>query len=324
MDRRDFIRETAAASAALALAPRAQAADRSTVVLVHLPGAAALRGDERVAAVEKMVAAGMAKLTGKSGAAAWSSLFKPGDVVALKVNCLCGPISTSVALADVVARGVMSAGVKGENTLVWERSKRELSAGGYSYGLQPAGYQIIATDDKSLGISADTFAYGKVTQKVSKMVTERATALINLPIVKDHNIAGVTGALKNHYGTISKPWECHAGKGDPFVADVAALKPIRERERLVICDALTMVFEGGPMNRPDWRFVKDTLLFATDPVAHDVLAWKMIEEVRALKGLKPLAKVGRQPTYLQTAASETHKLGIYDEAAIDVERVELT
>ena len=327
MERRDFLKDAAAGAALVGLAGRGHGAPaplaRATVVQVHLAGSAAATGAERTVALEKMLAAGIAKLTGRTGEAAWKGLFKPDDVVALKVNCLSGRIATTVALADVVARGVLSAGVKGEHCLVYERSQRELLAAGYTMGPQPGGYRVVATDQGEFGWEAETTKVGEGQQRLTKIVTQKATALVSLPIVKDHNIAGVTGALKNHYGDIQRPGELHRLGLEQHIPALAALPPLRGKLRLVVGDALTTLYEGGPMNRPDRRHVLDCILLSLDPLAYDAATWKIIEDVRAAKGLPTLARAGREPTWLKVAAAAPYQLGIADPARIDVVRIEL-
>ncbi len=327
MNRRDFLREAALGAATVGLtAPPTPgaAADRATVVIVHLPGAGASAGPERLVAVQRMVAAGLHRLTGLDGAAAWLAFVQPTDRVVLKVNALAARIATSPELADAVARGCLAAGVAGEACLVFDRFERELRAAGYPPGPHPAGYQIVATDSAGRGYDDQPSVMRGVSQRLSRVISRDATAILNLPVVKDHNIAGVTAALKNHYGSIAAPQQLHGDRGDPHIPDVCCLPAIRDRHRLVIGDALTIVFDGGPGSRSDRRLQLDRLLLSRDPVAHDAVAWQMIEAARQAKGLRPLAREGREPTWLATAAAPPRSLGVADPTRIDQVVVELT
>ncbi|MBI5834840.1 MAG: DUF362 domain-containing protein [Armatimonadetes bacterium] len=321
VDRRGFMAGVAAASVAASLAGRADAADEAVVVAVHCPGVAALAVDQRAAKVAKMVAAGLAKLTGKDGADAWKSLFRADDTVALKVNCLASAISTRTDVADAVARGVMSAGVPGDKCLVWERSERELSGAGYLVGANPAGYRVVATNSAGYGHDAEPTIQGTVTQKLSTLTTSHATALVSLPILKDHNLAGITAALKNHFGSINEPWKLHGPGICQAIADLNSIPALRTKHRLVVCDATTVVIDGGPSNKPDARRDLDLILLALDPVAHDTVGTQLIEDLRKEAGLRPLARVGRPPAYIKLAADLG--LGIADPAKIRIERVEV-
>jgi len=43
---------------------------------------------------------------------------------------------------------------------------------------------------------------------VSKILTQMCDVIINMPILKDHQMAGVTFAMKNMYGTVDRPTRC--------------------------------------------------------------------------------------------------------------------
>jgi uncharacterized protein (DUF362 family) len=324
MDRREFIRDAAVGAAALSLSGLVPAAaeGEARVVVVHLEGVGNLLGETKRAAIAKMVSAGMKRLTGVDGSAAWRRFVKPDDVVALKVNCLAARCATSPELADVAAAGVMSAGVSGEHTLVYERTQRELTAAGYKMGPQPGGYRVVATDGDGYGWSKDTLSRGGVTQNVTSILTEHAGVLINLAMLKDHNIAGVTASMKNHFGDIKMPWQLHGNHGDPHIADVASLGPIRNKQKLILTDAMTVVYDGGPVYNPRAMAHLDTILLATDTVANDFVGWKLIDQIRVQKGMKPVAQAGREPAYIRSAADRG--LGVADEARISIERVEVT
>ncbi|MCC7493630.1 MAG: DUF362 domain-containing protein [Fimbriimonadaceae bacterium] len=323
MDRRDFLKEAAVGAAVLGLAAEQDllAAAGPTVVVVHSAGAAASSGDARRQRIQKMLTAGIEKLSGQRGAAAWKKYVKPSDVVALKVNVLASRAATSPLLADAVARGVISAGVKPPNCWIFDRFERELTAAGYRVGTQPGGHRVLATDTAGYGYEATAVSSGSVSQRLSSIVAKHASVLVNLPVIKDHNIAGVTAALKNHYGCIHNPAALHGNHADPQIAEVNVIPALRRKQKLVISDALAVIYEGGPSFSPSYRFEQDCLLLATDPVAHDAVAWKMIEDIRAKKGLRPLARVGRNPGYLTSAASRA--LGVADLARINVVRVEV-
>ncbi|MBI2302576.1 MAG: DUF362 domain-containing protein [Armatimonadetes bacterium] len=322
--RREFIGSAVAMAAGLTV-HRARAADpgRTLVVVVHRPGVAALKGDERRAVLQPMLDAGLAQLCGKSGAAAWAEYVRPEDVVAIKVNTIAAQTATSPDLADLVARGVMAAGVPGERVRVYDRFERELERAGYTLGVNPAGYRVVSTDHAELGYDPRTHRSGRVEQRITRVLTQSTTALINLPVLKDHNVCGVTGALKNHFGSIDNPQKLHEQQASPHVAEVNCFPPIRNAHRLVIGDALWVVYEGGPTSNPRFRFAADSLLLATDPVAHDQIAYGLLDGIRKQRGLPPLARVGREPGYLKAAAAPPRSLGVCDPARIDVKRIEV-
>lgn len=54
------------------------------------------------------------------------------------------------------------------------------------------------------------------------------------------------------------------------------------------------------------QFIYDGLVVSQDPVAADYMGWKIVDEQRVMRGLRPLAETGRSPKFLETAA----KLGL--------------
>ena len=63
---------------------------------------------------------------------------------------------------------------------------------------------------------------------------------------------------------------------------------------------------------PQWRWPCNRLLVSMDPVALDYVGWQIIEEKRREMDLPPLKEVGRQPSYIKTAADNNHLLGTND------------
>jgi uncharacterized protein (DUF362 family) len=157
-----------------------------------------------------------------------------------------------------------------------------------------------------------------VGSRLSKILTRYTNVLINIPVLKDHDGAGVTIALKNMYGVIHNPNKYHPNGCDPYVADLNMLPEIRTRMRLTICDATTAMYEGGPAFKPEHSWKCNGLLVSSDPVALDATGWRMIERKRAEKGLKTLEAEQRSPRYIVTAADREHRLGNCDPSCIEV------
>ena len=49
---------------------------------------------------------------------------------------------------------------------------------------------------------------GLIAFAFSKILTRECAMVINLPILKDHSMAGVTFAMKNMYGVVDRPQAC--------------------------------------------------------------------------------------------------------------------
>ncbi|MBM4079531.1 MAG: DUF362 domain-containing protein, partial [Planctomycetes bacterium] len=106
---------------------------------------------------------------------------------------------------------------------------------------------------------------------------------------------------------------------DPYVADICAHPVIKDKLRLVVCDAIRAQYNGGPAYAPQWAWKHNGLLFSRDPVAIDRIGAQIIEEKRKASGMPPLKQAGREPKYIETAA----KLGLGegDPAKIEVIQV---
>lgn len=249
---------------------------------------------------------------------AWKRVVRPGEVVGLKVNCLAGKgNSTRVELVEAICERLHQVGVK--DIVIWDRLNADLESARFRIVERGPGVRCFGND--TLGFEEELATYGSVGSLLSRTLTQVCDAVINLPVLKDHGIAGVTIALKSMFGAIHNPNKYHLDVGDPYVADVNMLPPIRRKVRLTICDATTAQYEGGPSYMPQWTWPYNGLLAATDPVALDHTGWQIIEKKRAAMGMKPLKELKREPTYISTAADSQHRLGTNDSRRIELVEV---
>jgi uncharacterized protein (DUF362 family) len=258
----------------------------------------------------------------ENSVAAWRRIAGAGDTVSLKVNTLGGRgISTSVELVEAICERLQQAGVAAGNITVWDRDSEEMERAGFRIAVGGDRVQCYGTD--RVGYEDDLSAWGSVGSRLSKILTRASSVLINLPVLKDHDGAGVTIALKNMYGAIHNPNKYHPNGCDPYVADLNMLPEIRSRMKLVICDATTAMYEGGPGFKPEHSWKCNGLLAAQDAVALDFTGWQTIERKRAEMGLKTLEAEQRAPRYIATAADSEHGLGHCDAARIAVVEVDV-
>ncbi len=144
---------------------------------------------------------------------------------------------------------------------------------------------------------------------LSVLVTRMVNKIITIPCLKDHKSAGVTLALKNmshgmnnnvcrsHVpatyrlgGGISGPNQCNT-----FIPTAVAQAPLIQKAKLHIMDGLIGVYEGGPgsWNRTWGTWHRNSLYFATDPVAMDHVGWDIIDQKRAEEGWAPVGHMGQ-------------------------------
>jgi uncharacterized protein (DUF362 family) len=245
--------------------------------------------------------------------APWKKLVRPGEVVGLKINTLGGPaLSSNSVLIAAICERLKQAGVKASDIVIWDNTNEALEHAGYKLSNNGNVERVLGSDDKSAGYEEKSTIYASVNSRFSKLLTRTCDCMINVPILKDHSLAGVTIAMKNMYGVIHNPADLHGKDCSPYIADLNVLPEIKSKFRLVICDAMTGCYEGGPGFKPQYAWKYNGLMVATDPVALDYTGWQIIERKRKEAGLKTLEEVGRPPKYIAVAADAQHRLGTND------------
>jgi uncharacterized protein (DUF362 family) len=357
INRRTFIKSTAATGASFALfrsalsdsePPGGEETGKSRVVQVASPGV--VKEGRRLdnPHVRKMVERGILELTGKKDlAAAWKCFVKPDDVVGIKLNSGDGKrfISTKKPILEVVIDGVQAAGVPANKIIVWDQVEESLHGrycriqkmkrveGGVQYrGCTPTLRKENYMEGKPLdGFETEPvkFSWGQV--KVAELVANELTAIINLPVLKDHACSGVTLSMKNiSHAVVDQPWHCHDDSCDPYIADIVNIPVVRDKLRLHILDGIFGVAEGGPpLMSMNHLFNEEKILLSTDPVAVDTIGCTWVVEARKKKGYPPLEEAenkipgfkGRPPKHIATAAARG--LGTNDVKKIELVKVDL-
>lgn len=327
--RRDFIKTLAAGAVALGAGDKLafadtphRAAGKSKIVIAT---DSSLRGTGGVVDSKRVLALLDRAMESYYGThdpiEPWRRLAHPGQTVGLKVNTIAGPgLSTNLQLVAVIAERLQQAGIQPHNIIIWDRTNHELERAGFHLSSAPNAIRCFGTDAPGVGYENQSESYGSVRCRLSKILTQHCDVVINVPLLKHHSMSGMTMSMKNMYGVIDNPRDCHANGCNPGVADVAMLPTIRKKVHFTIADATTCCYEGGPGFRPEYVWQQDSLLAGTDPVALDYTGWQIIERKRAEKGLKSLQASGLAPGYIAVAA-ETHRgLGTNDPKRIEMIR----
>lgn len=340
MRRRDFLRLSL--GAALVPGVRAMARGTAPAAAALVPSALEPLGSERllgrVVTVADLIPSGLTLVSNRdalpqerlrarldAGLAAllgpepWRQLVGPKDTVAIKVNGLGAPLlSPRPELVRAIVAGVRSAGVPDDRVIVWDRSTRELEQSGFPRQIAAGAVRAYGTDAlRGGGYATDLESFGEVGSFVTRILTDYATVLINIGVLKDHDLAGVSAGMKNLYGTIHNPNRYHDHGCDPYVAHVTALPSVRRKLRLTVIDAVLGQAQGGPAFVSSWIWPCGRILLACDPVACDAVAWDWIERRRATMGLPTLSEVQRAPAWIATAAA----LGLGRDRGVRIEEV---
>jgi hypothetical protein len=283
------------------------------------------------AAVREALGRGMKELTQADDAVeAWRTFFEPGDVVGIKMNPVGNPLAnSSTELMREVIDGLKSAGVKTKDMIVFERYKQEFIGAkmheGVPDGVSWTGLTAESDDPSQLklswntgdpltGYDPDEYMTMELIHQdhdpkddrarrshLGLLVTRRVNKLVLLPVLKDHGSAGVTGALKNmSHGLVNNVARSHGTSTsnvcNQFIPQVVSHSIIRKKCVLQIMDGIRGVYQGGPFAHAKdlhWTWENNALFFATDPVAMDHVAWRIIDAKRQEKGLAPVAAVGK-------------------------------
>jgi uncharacterized protein (DUF362 family) len=304
--------------------------------------------------VAEMVRRGLTALTGEPAARdAWRKLFSPSDVIGIKVNCSGAPgiCSHPVVVAEIV-RNLVSIDVKPAQIYIYERFKNQMDEVRYDRYV-PQGVNVVAVENTRSQISnydprtyveVDFFGEEDTRSNLVKLVSERFTKIINVPNMKDHGAAGVTGCLKNiAYGDFSNVARSHRNEKTntfSFIGTLATVEPLRSITTLQVMDGLRGVWHGGPFSPTrKFRFYPKQMMFGTDPVAMDRLLIDIIDDKRKAEGansvwdrthVKPGRGYGDDPNIQRFIREPGHieycsklGLGVYDRGKIRLKEIQL-
>jgi uncharacterized protein (DUF362 family) len=171
---------------------------------------------------------------------------------------------------------------------------------------------------------------------LAKWITKEVNKVVNLCVLKHHQSAGVTIALKNlSHGLVNNVNRSHPtptlNTCGTFIPAIVQHPIIRKKVVLNILDAVLAAYHGGPGRRVE-RYVwqHKTMYFATDPVALDKVGWKAIDKQRESVGMMPiaLAKPDADSRYLNMQVEHIEiagalGLGMFPDEKIDLRRIDL-
>lgn len=232
--------------------------------------------------VQTMIDESVKQLTGIDDVGeAWLSLMPgitTGSVVAIKVNCRSSALPTHPEVAYAVASGLGNMVIDGasfpENNIhIYDNFKAYMADSGYTENTSSEGVQCYS----ETSFASQSYSINGISQHVCSLVHDTADFLINIGVLKNHaSMAGATLCMKNHFGTIDSPRNMHLNYGDPYIAALNAIEPIRSKQVLAILDGILGAAEGGPYGAP--TFVANKIIMSQDTVAVDALGRELLEE----------------------------------------------
>jgi hypothetical protein len=258
-----------------------------------------------------MVDRGLLELTAQSTvAAAWSTLlpgYAAGKGIAIKVNfnnsngCSDGDtiIDGLVEPVNALIRGMLLSGVREQDIWIYD-ALRPIPAR-FRNRCAYASVHFVdrecaetATFDSADPHASVSFGNSNLKSRHLADVLINATYLINMPIIKDHGISGVTLGFKNHFGTLKYVIGAGADNLHDFIdpshsAFSANYNPlveinqnphIRGKTILVVGDGLYGALGNTNVVPTRWQTFGNaacnSLFFARDPVAIDCVMMDLL------------------------------------------------
>ncbi len=282
---------------------------KSKVVLVRSAKTLDAKGAVQPTAVKSLLERGLQLYGNVAPEKVLGRIFHERDRVGIKVNCLARRVAISQPETTAAVIDLLTAmGVQPDRITIWERTTNELRKAGYTPNAFQSGPRCLGTDAQNAGYSQKLYPIGSIGSLVSNILLA-VDININLPVLKDHSLAGLGGGMKNYYGAIHNPNKYHDNHCSPHVAEVCALPEIRQKNQLTIMDCLNVQYHGGPAHNPGFVERYGGLIIGEDPVAVDFVALSVLEKIREKHRKKPLRREGRHPEWIAAAAGEKYKLG---------------
>ena len=255
---------------------------------------------------------------------AYASIFTPDDRVAIKVLW-----TVHLPVLDPILRGLLSIGMPPENISIFDF--RQLNRKWWSpkegtpqlWAREP-GHQVFNIYQEQYGVGIAGGKYSHRVEEVGSQTTRfeqvlyDCTALINVAHLKTHFLAETTISLKNHQGSHRVPHVLHAS-WDVSLALLNHAPPIRDKTRLVLCDATAPLYDRGPQSRnciSTWKY--NGILASRDPVALDSVGVSIIAEKRREEGLSH----DLPRSHVQLRNAERLRLGRHASESIEVKRID--
>jgi uncharacterized protein (DUF362 family) len=324
VSRRDFLKTALVGGVGITALPGligkgyAESSGTSRIALIEDPGFSSemkINPEPLREAVDSLIK----KLTGKgSPSEAWEAIlkgYKKGQVIGIKVNCINRRLPSHPQLVEAITSSLIEFGVPENDIVIWDRTNGELKKCGYKLNESQTGIRCFGTDSEGWGYDTDNPIEIEGQEKyLSKILTRLCDHLINVPVLKDHSLAGITLSMKNHYGTVDNPGSLHGNNCDPFIAKLNAAPDIKNKTRLILLDAILGIYRGGPGGSP--QFAPNILAASFDTVAIDKFGMNIINQERRRNGLDETTGMAK---HIRTAAMMG--LGTDDESKIKIEKV---
>ncbi len=285
-------------------------------------------------AVSELMDQAMMKLTGRSSAKeAWRDIVLPDDIVGIKINPLAGPeLSTHSIIIDKIVEGLYGAGVLRKQIIIWDRFEEHLLNAGYPIKQDESDVRTFASDTEGIGYDDEVYYESEkdsiarrenesTRSRYSRIVTEQVDVIINVPVLKHHAMAGVSGCLKNlAFGSVDNTRRFH-GKPlycNPAIGEILEHKVLKEKLTLNIVDGLLASFDRGPTYHAESTWKYGSLFISADPVILDVLVLQTVNQKREEMELDSVSKFANHINSASSLGLGTNTLDQADLRQVEV------
>lgn len=264
-----------------------------------------------------------------------------------------GLISTRLEVVDAIITWLEANGVKRSNIVIWDRFDYSVLDAGFTAERYPGiGLDGMQTMDESAAggetednsrwlkpdgthVSSDRFdmdvfywadvdgpkdsqylnqhVFNGKRSYFGKLVTQKLTKIINVPVFKNTG-NGISMATKNlGYGAICNTGRLHLPLFFDVCTEVLAFPCLRDKVVLNVTDGLRGQYDGGPMPAAGFVYPYNTLFFATDPFASDMVCHNIMVQKRKDMGIR----VNEHPMFTEYLHyGERLGLGVVDAAKV--------
>lgn len=260
----------------------------------------------------------------QSVSAAWESLFpslSTSTIIGIKINTLGGSyVSTKPAVVNAIVSGLTS--MLGNtfpihNIIVFDdRDSSHMNPAGFPLQDNPDQYRIACTNFNTTlnGVPVNTpepssSLWGKQVSlsglpvQLTRII-DAVDYIINVPVLKDHSLAGITFSMKTFYGITDNPGSLHGTMCSPYVPQLYSYA--LDKVKLTVGDALIVCVNGGPAGPPTGAL--NTIVAGTDPVALDSWALNTINSKRNAKMQISFSPTGAA-RYIYAASQAPYSFG---------------
>lgn len=248
----------------------------------------------------EMLDQGIQNLTGAATVErGWQVVLGSAERIVLKFNAVGAPvIKTNDALARVLVERIAGAGYSSDKIALAE--------------VPHFVAQELGTSEVVRGWGA-AVEVGGTPEPLAQYLYD-ADALINVAFLKTHQIAGMSGCMKNlSHALIRHPARYHGNGCSPYVGQVVGSDEVSSRLKLNLVNAIRLVVKGGPDAREEDIVPWGGLLLGFDPLAIDTVGLSILAAERRRLGLTS----GLEVRYLSSAA----KMGLGRWQPADIDRI---